>query len=141
LPAELRVRRELAGAADAIKAVHFPDTEEDVEEARKRLRFEELFLYQAILATRKRARRASRPAPKLGRPGEQVGRWIESLPFEPTRDQLKAFDEIDADLDSGEPMQRLLMGEVGSGKTVVADAACAGSRVPSRADGADGDAG
>ncbi len=49
-----------------------------------------------------------------------VGRWIESLPFEPTGDQLKAFDEIDGDLDSGQPMQRLLMGEVGSGKTVVA---------------------
>jgi ATP-dependent DNA helicase RecG len=120
LPAELRIRRELAGAADAVKAVHFPETGEEVEVARERLRFEELFLYQAILATRKRAHRASRPAPKLGRPGEQVGRWIESLPFEPTRDQLKAFDEIDADLDSGEPMQRLLMGEVGSGKTVVA---------------------
>jgi ATP-dependent DNA helicase RecG len=120
LPVELRIRRELAGVADAIKAVHFPEAVEEVEVARERLRFEELFLYQAILATRKRAHRASRPAPKLGRPGEQVGRWIESLPFEPTRDQLKAFDEIDADLDSGQPMQRLLMGEVGSGKTVVA---------------------
>ncbi len=120
LPAELRIRRELAGAADAVKAVHFPETGEEVEVARERLRFEELFLYQAILATRKRAHRASRPAPKLGKPGESVGRWVESLPFEPTPDQLKAFDEIDADLDSGEPMQRLLMGEVGSGKTVVA---------------------
>jgi ATP-dependent DNA helicase RecG len=120
LPAELRMRRELAGAADAVRAMHFPEAEADVERARERLRFEELFLYQAILATRKRAHRASRPAPKLGKPGERVGRWIESLPFEPTRDQLKAFDEIDVDLDSGEPMQRLLMGEVGSGKTVVA---------------------
>jgi ATP-dependent DNA helicase RecG len=120
LPAELRVRRELAGAADAIKAVHFPETSEEVEAARERLRFEELFLYQAILATRKRSHRAARPAPRLGKPGESVGRWIESLPFEPTHDQLRAFDEIDADLDSGEPMQRLLMGEVGSGKTVVA---------------------
>jgi ATP-dependent DNA helicase RecG len=120
LPAELRVRRELAGVADAIKAVHFPETVEEVEQARERLRFEELFLYQAILATRKRAHRASRPAPRMGKPGERVARWIESLPFEPTRDQLKAFDEVDADLDSGEPMQRLLMGEVGSGKTVVA---------------------
>jgi ATP-dependent DNA helicase RecG len=120
LPAELRVRRGLAGAADAIKAVHFPETAEDIERARERLAFEELFLYQAILATRKRSHRASRPAPRLGKPGEMVGRWIESLPFEPTRDQLKAFDEIDGDLDSGEPMQRLLMGEVGSGKTVVA---------------------
>jgi len=120
LPAALRVRRGLAGAADAIRAVHFPESSEEVEIARERLRFEELFLYQAILATRKRSHRTARPAPRLGRPGESVGRWIESLPFEPTHDQLRAFDEIDADLDSGEPMQRLLMGEVGSGKTVVA---------------------
>jgi ATP-dependent DNA helicase RecG len=120
LPARLRIARGLSGAADAVKAVHFPEAIEEVEEARERLRFEELFLYQAILTTRKRAHRVARPAPKLGKPGEPVGRWIESLPFEPTRDQLKAFDEIDGDLDSGEPMQRLLMGEVGSGKTVVA---------------------
>ncbi len=120
LPAELRVRRGLAGAADATKGVHFPGVPEDVEEARKRLAFEELFLYQALLATRKRSHRTARPAPRLGKPGEAVGRWIDSLPFEPTRDQLAAFDEIDADLDAGEPMQRLLMGEVGSGKTVVA---------------------
>ncbi|HEX5376889.1 MAG TPA: ATP-dependent DNA helicase RecG [Solirubrobacterales bacterium] len=120
LPAEVRVRHGLAGVSDAVKAMHFPETTEDVEAARERLRFEELFLYQAILATRKRSHRISRPAPRLGKPGEQVGRWVESLPFEPTRDQLKAFDEIDGDLDSGEPMQRLLMGEVGSGKTVVA---------------------
>ncbi|MDX6610396.1 MAG: ATP-dependent helicase RecG [Solirubrobacterales bacterium] len=120
LPARLRVRHRLAGAADAIKAVHFPETVEEVDVARERLRFEELFLYQAILATRKRAHRVARPAPRLGKPGEMVGRWVDSLPFEPTRDQLKAFDEIDGDLDSGEPMQRLLMGEVGSGKTVVA---------------------
>ncbi len=120
LPAELRVRRELAGAADAVKAMHFPESGEDVEQARARLAFEELFLYQAILATRKRTRRRSRPAPRLGKPGEAVARWLGSLPFAPTRDQRKAFGEIDADLDSGEPMQRLLMGEVGSGKTVVA---------------------
>jgi ATP-dependent DNA helicase RecG len=120
LPARLRTRRGFAGAGDAIRAVHFPETSEEVEAARERLRFEELFLYQAILATRKRSHRVARPAPRLGKPGESVGRWIESLPFEPTHDQLRAFGEIDADLDSGEPMQRLLMGEVGSGKTVVA---------------------
>ena len=120
LPAELRARRRLAGFADAIEAVHFPETMEEAEEARRRLGFEELFLYQAVLAARKRAHRVARAAPRLGTPGEPVQRWIESLPFEPTGDQLKAFDEIDADLDSGEPMQRLLMGEVGSGKTVVA---------------------
>ena len=120
VPAAARVRHGLAGVADAVKAMHFPKAAEEAAVARERLRFEELFLYQAILATRKRSHRTARPAPRLGKPGEQVGRWIESLPFEPTRDQLKAFDEIDGDLDSGEPMQRLLMGEVGSGKTVVA---------------------
>ncbi len=120
LPAELRARRGLAGVGDAIRAAHFPGAPEEAEAALERIAFEELFLYQAILATRKRSHRTARPAPRLGRPGEPVGRWIEALPFKPTKDQLAAFDEIDADLDAGEPMQRLLMGEVGSGKTVVA---------------------
>ncbi len=120
LPAELRARRRLAGIADAIAAVHFPAAEADLEEARRRLKFEDLFLYQAVLATRRAARRSAGPAPRLGRPGDLVERWIGSLPFEPTADQLSACEDLDADLDSGEPMARLLMGEVGSGKTVVA---------------------
>jgi ATP-dependent DNA helicase RecG len=119
LPAELRARRGLAGIADALRAVHFPESEEDAEDARKRLAFEELFLYQAALATRRRRRRSSGGTP-LGGPGEIVDRWIASLPFELTADQKSALAEVDADLDSDEPMQRLLMGEVGSGKTVVA---------------------
>jgi ATP-dependent DNA helicase RecG len=120
LPAELRVRRGLAGVGDAVTALHFPESEEDVQAARRRLAFEELFLHQAILAVRKRSHRVARPAPRLGSPGERVERWLASLPFAPTGDQTRAFEEIDGDLDSGEPMQRLLMGEVGSGKTVVA---------------------
>jgi ATP-dependent DNA helicase RecG len=120
LPAELRARRGLAGVGDALHAVQLPDSIEDVECARDRLGFEELFLHQALLATRKRSHRTARPAPRFGKPGDLVSRWLDSLPFEPTGDQLKAFDEIEVDLDGGEPMQRLLMGEVGSGKTVVA---------------------
>ncbi|MGN6254064.1 MAG: ATP-dependent DNA helicase RecG [Solirubrobacterales bacterium] len=120
LPSDLRARRRLSGVGDALRIVHFPESLDDLDEARERLAFEELFLHQALLATRKRSHRTARPAPRFGKPGELVGRWLESLPFEPTGDQLKAFDEIEADLDSGEPMQRLLMGEVGSGKTVVA---------------------
>ncbi len=116
----MRARRGIGGAADAIKGAHFPESEEELAAARERLRFEELFLHQAVLATRKRTHRIARPAPRFGAPGELVGRWIESLPFELTRDQLKALDELEGDLDFGEPMQRLLMGEVGSGKTVVA---------------------
>jgi ATP-dependent DNA helicase RecG len=120
LPSEMRARRRLAGVGDALRVVHFPETAEEVDEARNRLGFEELFLHQALLATRKSSHRTARPAARFGKPGEMVGRWLESLPFEPTGDQLKAFDEIEGDLDSGQPMQRLLMGEVGSGKTVVA---------------------
>jgi ATP-dependent DNA helicase RecG len=120
LPAELRVRLGLGMAADALRAIHFPSDEAEVEDARKRLAFEELFLYQAILAIRKRSHRTARPAPSLGRPGELVERWLQALPFRPTADQRAACAEVDADLERAEPMQRLLMGEVGSGKTVVA---------------------
>ncbi len=120
LPSNLRSRRHLAAIGDTLETVHFPKEEKDLGEARARLGFEELFLHQALLATRKRSHRTARPAPRFGEPGDLVARWLDSLPFEPTGDQLKAFDEIEADLDSGEPMQRLLMGEVGSGKTVVA---------------------
>jgi ATP-dependent DNA helicase RecG len=120
LPAEMRARRHLAGIGDALSVVQFPREVDELEAAYQRLGFEELFLHQALLTTRKRTHRTARPAPRFGKPGDLVARWLDSLPFEPTGDQLKAFDEIEADLDSGEPMQRLLMGEVGSGKTVVA---------------------
>jgi ATP-dependent DNA helicase RecG len=120
LPARLRVDRGLPGAAEALVAAHFPQTTEEAAEGRTRLAFEELLLYQAALASRRRRRRGARPARALGAPAEAVREWVGSLPFEPTGDQRRAIDQIDADLRSSEPMQRLLMGEVGSGKTVVA---------------------
>src|SRR5204863_1002140 len=66
------------------------------------------------------ARREREPAPVLRATGELVDPWLASLPFEPTDDQRAAFEALDEDLAAGRPMQRLLMGEVGSGKTVVA---------------------
>jgi ATP-dependent DNA helicase RecG len=120
LPAELRARRELPGAGEALRAAHFPDSEEEAGSARRRLAFEELCLHQAALAVRRGARRDARPGIEIGAPGELVRRWLASLPFELTTGQRKACAEVDADLASGRPMQRLLMGEVGSGKTVVA---------------------
>ncbi len=120
LPAPLRARRGLCGVGEALRAAHFPESEAELEGARRRLAFEELFLHQALLATRKRSQRTARPAPRFGKPGELVDRWLEALPFEPTGDQRLALADLDGDLDRGEPMQRLLMGEVGSGKTVVA---------------------
>ena len=120
LPAELRARERLPGEADAIRAVHFPGTREHAELARRRLAIEELLLHQTALAARRRTRRESRPGIAIGPPGALVERWLASLPFEPTGDQRRAFAEIDADLAAGRPMQRLLMGEVGSGKTAIA---------------------
>jgi ATP-dependent DNA helicase RecG len=123
LPAELRARRGLAGAGDALTAAHFPGDLAEAERARERLAFEELFLHQAALAARRQGRDAARPGVALGPGGDLVGRWIASLPFELTGDQRRAIDEVNADLAAERPMQRLLMGEVGSGKTVVAVAA------------------
>jgi ATP-dependent DNA helicase RecG len=120
LPSQVQAKRGLGSVGAAIRAAHFPESPEQLEEARRRLGFEELFLHQALLATRKTSHRRARPAPRFGKPGAAVERWIASLPFAPTKDQRAAFADIDSDLDSGEPMQRLLMGEVGSGKTVVA---------------------
>jgi ATP-dependent DNA helicase RecG len=120
LPSQIQAKRGLGSVGSAIRAAHFPDLPSELEEARKRLGFEELFLHQALLATRKTSHRRARPAPRFGKPGATVERWLASLPFAPTADQRAAFADIDKDLDSGEPMQRLLMGEVGSGKTVVA---------------------
>ena len=120
LPAALRARAGLAGVADALATAHWPSAADDVPVARGRLAFEELFLFQLALVTRRRTRREAGAAEALTPPGELVGEWIRSLPFEPTAGQRGALEAIDADLASGQPMQRLLMGEVGSGKTVVA---------------------
>jgi ATP-dependent DNA helicase RecG len=123
LPARLRIEEELPERPAAVEAAHFPLSEDDERSARRRLAFEELFLLQIAVGGRRRARREGRRARPLAARGVVVDRWRWSLPFELTGDQLRAIDEIDADLARERPMQRLLMGEVGAGKTVVALAA------------------
>jgi len=120
LPAAVRERRGYPGAADARVAIHFPREPGDIDLARARLAYEELLLHQVALRRRRGERRSTRAAPTLGTAGELVTGWIKTLPFEPTADQRAAFAALDADLGAAAPMQRLLMGEVGSGKTVVA---------------------
>jgi ATP-dependent DNA helicase RecG len=123
LPARMRVEEGFAERPAVLDAVHFPETEEEERGARHRLAFEELFLLQLAVAGRRRARREGRQARPLAARGVVVDRWRWSLPFELTGDQVHAIEEIDADLARERPMQRLLMGEVGSGKTVCALAA------------------
>jgi ATP-dependent DNA helicase RecG len=124
LPAELLARHGMPGAASAIREAHFPSAPEGSEAARRRLAFEELFLHQAVLADL-RARPGSRaPSSALGdQPAPAAGladRWLSGLPFALTGDQSRALGDIGADLAAPVAMRRLLMGEVGSGKTVVA---------------------
>jgi ATP-dependent DNA helicase RecG len=120
LGAHVRAREGLPGRADALHAAHWPEQLLEVPPARRRLAFDELFLFQLALVARRRTRQEARRAERPGPAGALVGRWLEALPFQLTAGQQDAVAEIDADLDTGRPMQRLLMGEVGSGKTVVA---------------------
>jgi ATP-dependent DNA helicase RecG len=122
LPAYIRAAERLPDRPAALAALHFPreQSEDEEDEARRRLAFDELLLLELALSGRRSARQEGRPAPELEPTGELVDPWRASLPFEPTNDQREAFERIDADLARSEPMQRLLMGEVGSGKTVVA---------------------
>ncbi len=121
LPAALRRRERLLDRPGALRAAHFPERDVDVDEARRRLAFEELLLDQLALQLRRRDRAARATAPPLAGPRELTARWLEQeLPFPLTGDQRAALEVIDGDLARSQPMQRLLMGEVGSGKTVVA---------------------
>jgi ATP-dependent DNA helicase RecG len=117
LPAHLADKMPMR--ADALTAIHRPGAPDEAERGRRRLAFDELLVLQVGLARRRRGREQER-APALGEPGELVSRYRELLPFELTTHQERAIQEIDADLAKPTPMERLLQGEVGSGKTVVA---------------------
>jgi ATP-dependent DNA helicase RecG len=117
LPGRLRAAQRLPDRAGALIAVH---TEEG-EGGRERLAFEELLVDQIVQLRLRNETRKALAATPLGEPPTLSAAWLASeLPFTPTEDQGNAIAEIDEDLARERPMQRLLMGEVGSGKTVVA---------------------
>ena len=122
LPEMLRAKYRLLDAADAIAAIHRPQTADEVGQARRRMVFEELFLLCCGLQQLKERRKAD-----TGIVFAQNGldAFFETLPFSPTGAQRRAIAEIAADCASGRPMNRLVQGDVGSGKTVVAAALCA----------------
>jgi ATP-dependent DNA helicase RecG len=119
LPAELREREGLALKRDALAAVHRPRDLGEAETGRQRLAFEELLVLQIGIA-RRAADRERALAPALGEPGDIIERYRAALPFALTQYQEQVIREIDGDLARTVPMQRLLQGDVGSGKTVVA---------------------
>ncbi len=119
LPARVRETNALPIRADALVALHRPRSLEDAERARRRLALDELVTLQISLR-RRAAQREALLAEPLEPPGELADRYRDVLPFSLTKEQEHALAEIDADLALATPMQRLLQGDVGSGKTAVA---------------------
>jgi ATP-dependent DNA helicase RecG len=120
LPAPLRERHKLIGLADALRGIHRPADETEANRARNRLKWDEAFVLQAVLAQR---RRAAAALPATARPavaGGLADAFDARLPFTLTAGQREVGTAIGADLARDHPMHRLLQGEVGSGKTVVA---------------------
>jgi ATP-dependent DNA helicase RecG len=121
LPALVRARERLPDRTAALTEAHFAGSDAGLELARSRLAFDELLLVQLALLRRRLRRSSTATAPMLDFARQLTARWLaEMLPFVLTADQSRALEAIDHDLARAVPMQRLLMGEVGSGKTVVA---------------------
>ena len=120
LPEEIRQRYGILGAEEAYRVIHEPDSMEQAEAARKRMIFEEFFVFSAGLSLMRAARAEKRTAPYAQR---DLSPFFQRLPFTLTGAQQRAIREITEDLGKGVPMNRLVQGDVGSGKTMVAAAA------------------
>jgi ATP-dependent DNA helicase RecG len=130
LPAALRNRYQLDGFAESVEVLHRPLPGTDIESiadhshpAWRRMIFDELLAQQLSMRLAYRKRRASN-APKLSAGGKFMKAFLGRLPFELTAAQTRAVNDVLGDLREPHPMQRLLQGDVGSGKTVVAGLAC-----------------
>ena len=121
IPQDIMQRNNLLNRSKALRQIHFPETEELLEHARYTIVFEEFFLMQLKLALMRETNNKNIKALSLKiKKGGLVEKFRQSLPFELTNAQDKAIKEILKDISSEKPMQRLLQGDVGSGKTVVA---------------------
>ena len=120
LPAELREREGLYGRAEALRAIHRPLDPADLDRARKRLKWDEAFLLQAALARRRLAAAAMPAMPRPHVDGGIADEFDARLPFTLTNGQVEVGETIATELSCASPMHRLLQGEVGSGKTVIA---------------------
>src|SRR5512134_3815702 len=119
LPESTRSSARLLTLPDALMQVHFPDSQEKLRAARERLAFDEIF-YLQMGVLRQKIDWKSLEARRFGVSDDWLGERLKSLPFTLTNAQQNALKDIRTDLDSGKPMNRLIQGDVGSGKTVVA---------------------
>jgi ATP-dependent DNA helicase RecG len=118
-PRNLLKQYQLPPLADAIRGIHLPTDQQELDRARRRFVFQELFVLQLAVSTR-RAQQRSLPAPSLPATTKIDARIRRLLPFELTPSQESALREVIADMALDRPMNRLLQGDVGSGKTLVA---------------------
>ncbi|WP_392423868.1 ATP-dependent DNA helicase RecG [Barrientosiimonas humi] len=120
VPDHLRERRGLIDEREAYRRLHLPRTLAEVESAKQRLRYEEALVVQTVLAQRRAKYLAEQAVPRTAPKGGLLEAFDAQLPFQLTAGQREVADEIAADMARDVPMHRLLQGEVGSGKTVVA---------------------
>jgi ATP-dependent DNA helicase RecG len=120
LPEDLRKMRKLAGRSEALRAIHQPTDRDEVYRAEERLRYDEAFVMQVVLAQRRMLAALEPAKPRTPRAGGLLEAFDAVLPFTLTAGQVDVGEQLLADLSSEIPMHRLLQGEVGSGKTVVA---------------------
>lgn len=120
LPEDLRARRGLLGARAALERIHRPENDDDIPPAVETLRMQEAFVLQTALLQQRQFVRALSAAKRPAAPGGLLERFDAILPFELTPDQQSVGAQLAADLVGGWPMNRLVQGEVGSGKTLVA---------------------
>lgn len=119
LPSDLRAEYDILPAQEAYRAIHFPESMEQAQKARRRMVFEEFFVFYAGLCLMKAARMSRSVAPYAD---TDLKDFYNSLPFHLTNAQQGAIHDVLRDLTSGKPMNRLVQGDVGSGKTMVAAA-------------------
>ena len=120
LPKDIIQRQSLVPIAQALQQIHFPTNFDMLRQAERRLKFDELFYMELMIAFRKRHFKGERGGISFERVGDRVKTLVDKLPFELTDAQKKVLHEIRADMKSGRSMNRLLQGDVGSGKTMVA---------------------
>lgn len=124
LPANVKDSAGVSNLASALLQIHFPDSFDSLQIARDRLAFDEIFLLQIGVLQQKRTWQAL-TSERFAISQERILEIVDTLPFQLTSSQTKVFDQLVIDLDSAHPMNRLLQGDVGSGKTVVAGLAAA----------------
>jgi ATP-dependent DNA helicase RecG len=120
LPPCLIEKEHLLPIKDAIYKIHRPESSAEIKEAKKRLKFEELFYLQLLLAIRKKRLKARKTNIQITEKAELAHKYAKLIPYKLTGDQKKVLEEIRNDFLSGKPMHRMLQGDVGSGKTIVA---------------------